>query len=1301
MKKLVAVAVAVVGTFRLFATDIVWQGPTEGNAEWTAPENWVGGEMPGEEDCAVFGEGIGTLSIINTTSSAMTLRFKDFKVQSGTITFVRSANTTYYLNNATNLFTIAPGAKVIWECGASQPANNVISIHVAGGGTWQGPKYGGASFGTTGWGGRYMREVRAKEGSTVTFPGYGSYIYRYVAEKDASLTIGAISSLHGFEVFEAQKGGTINISNGNGNNTVGAICGEGTVKFSSSGYNYPVTNVQGPNTFSGTLTHSGNGVTSFSDTVDEEKNRLIVGSSNAFEKVWTLNPKETRFDFAAGIGTFYFGNITGQASNPIIAEDLAGEPIRLHTGALTANAQIRGSGDWFASKTMSITGDQVRVTGVVGADAGATLTIGNGTDEGAVDLAGRNLVADGTIAINNGSVTTVVGSVSGAGALNVDSPLDVKGPLAVASALRINAFAKFEGPVEKLGDITPNAATEFLDVRATSIGTITLNADVALVGHGQFAVCNTPDFKGGDLSVFNLGLDAGWSSGLNNIDSLYTTKKRAGRVFNSISSADSTLVLGAGGSWRQGDGEDSKLSHVVLKDGGRMIIVRGGGLWAYPAEAGRLIESDGGVIEICAWQSIYGINLLRNATEQDYWTLKVGAKGHCYDYRSAKGQSCCGSSGFFSCGLLPRAVSDVAEGRDGGIVFNVGGRLGIGRPQSVTGPVRLADGAVVVASGAVTGVDGLAFGTGDLVMDGGWLAIDYSDSDLGLKLAGGEGAKFRLESPSQIELSTTQKGTDRGTLNTPQTITIGPEGGEGSPIIREKGGVLFVSNFKSGSVLDGTTGKLLVNGPVETYADGRVKLPVVAEIYFVPYFMAYDSENGFVKYANCADAIEGAGSETAVDLKASAGKVTIAAGEEKSVGGIRFTDDLNSSNTFVEFKAGSVLRIGDGVNPALVMYGGGYSSRKPILFTGDGTIDFGTSEGVFAIGERGNIVYNPKPEVRASIAGSGGVTFASAAGADDTYLILSKPSTYTGGTIIGNLAVTINDGAALGRDAVKVCDGNVSGGAVKFNAAMTVTNDFMVAGHGIRNKNPSTTSIMIYGKGALWFAASDVHLTGSVVMGEEARITAYGAPEGADSGIFEGVISGGHLQVFYAQKAPIVFTKPNTYTGGTEIVSAAVTLRGAGTLGSGDVLLDQGVLRFENDEEVTFTNYVRGKGVFQLAGTAPVHFRGDYSDIESAAVDLAGARQVFTELPPFATITNSAVTRATLVLAENLGTVAWGDHELVSEKEFDIEIGEGTLLDLGGATLRVRRARNGSAKRVVNGEFIESKPEQGLLLLVR
>ena len=75
-------------------------------------------------------------------------------------------------------------------------------------------------------------------------------------------------------------------------------------------------------------------------------------------------------------------------------------------------------------------------------------------------------------------------------------------------------------------------------------------------------------------------------------------------------------------------------------------------------------------------------------------------------------------------------------------------------------------------------------------------------------------------------------------------------------------------------------------------------------------------------------------------------------------------------------------------------------------------------------------------------------------------------------------------------------------------------------------------------------------------------------------------------------ESPVVFEGANTYTGGTEIVSSTLILRGPCSAGTGPVALDNGVLRFENTEPIVFPNDVEGLGTVEVAGSAPVIFTG-------------------------------------------------------------------------------------------------------------
>ncbi|MBR4937363.1 MAG: hypothetical protein IKZ22_00625, partial [Kiritimatiellae bacterium] len=174
----------------------------------------------------------------------------------------------------------------------------------------------------------------------------------------------------------------------------------------------------------------------------------------------------------------------------------------------------------------------------------------------------------------------------------------------------------------------------------------------------------------------------------------------------------------------------------------------------------------------------------------------------------------------------------------------------------------------------------------------------------------------------------------------------------------------------------------------------------------------------------------------------------------------------------------------------------------------------------------------------------------------------------------------------------------------------------------------------------------------------------------------------------------------NTYTGGTYVARCTLELSFSDGAGTGRVRLDAGTLRFENDEAIDFKNDIDGVGTVAIAGSSEVRFKGDISKLD-ATLELASSVE-FTSLPPFKTISNPTGRRVTLILAAGLGNVKWDARTLVDGADrFKLLIGEGTTLDLGGATLDVRTALKGSSARVVNGTLRESKPVRDLVLRLR
>ena len=1172
--------------------EILWKGPTSGVGEWSDPQNWFGGKVPGADDCAVFGEDVGTLAVTNTATTQVALPIRNVKVKAGTVTFVRAANTSIAFSPDTNLFTIATGAKVIWEYGHDPAADDTVSIHVAGGGTWQGPKYGGPYFGS--WNGsRYLREVRAMEGSTVYFPGYHSYIRRYVAEKDATLTIGAISSLHGNEFFIVERGGLVKISNDSNNNPVGAILGEGTVRFTSNGKNYEDMNIDGPNTFSGVIEQSG-GEFRLSSTVDEEKNRFVIGASNTMAAVSTLKPQETRLDFPVDIGSFYFGKIAGIPSNPIVTEDQSGKPIKLYTKGIDAGTYLTGSGSWYNTAAATVTGDQVRVTGKIDSTARVTFT-------------------------NDASI--------------------------VGNETRLGGYFT----------VAPNS---------------------------------TVTFSGAKTDVYRLK-----STGLNtHQDTIWTIPLKNGVCPTFAAGSTAVIENGAVLRLNTGSGGNPEMASFILRNGGTLYLMRRDGGWmSSGTEDAYTADVDGGVFELSSYSCTYYATLVSTAAEDaPNWTCRVGAGGMVFRVRGVKAL-------LYDTGKLypitwpVRSVSSVNDGIDGGITLDGMGQLNVSREQALTGPINLLDGSLSVGDVAVTESSGVPLGTGDLVFDGGELRSETAFGGV-RKFASGDGSKVRLSGAGHFVMT---NDVEFGALE------------------RTRGGVLYVDT----KTLDGEAASIKVTAGVETDANGRTIAPIIHTVDMRTLdFTKYDEDKGLLPFAESdyADGL-GAGADSVARVKeevTSSENRTVPENTVRSVLALKVEKSTKDADyTGITIKSGATLKVGDGTNPGKVLLSshGNNAGRVLKAITGAGTLDFGTSEGVFVMPRRAG-VYQPISRIESRISGQNGVSFVGVPSFQNTssgnLLTLTGANDFIGGAVVENTMVGAASVTALGRDKVTVKGGFWHGATVNFTLANTTyANDFKIRGDGFFFYNRTTeekTGFWDVAAGALRFGAGGIKLTGKIEIDGYSRITSiYNYP--ADPSEISGVISGGKLQFAKSKDIPIVLSAENTYTGGTEIVASKIVLRN-GTLGTGPVLTDASTLRFENTAATAFANDLSGNGDLELAGTGEVSFTGDTSDYAPTAVDLCGGKRTFSSFPAFMTkFVNSGATRATIVLPPNLGRVKWNGAmiDAATAARLDFDIGLGTLLDLDGASLTFHRGLNGSVERMVNGTVNELKPEGGLILIVR
>ena len=1369
MKKLLALVVAVAAS-SVFAAYVpvthTWKGGDETSPyEWNVAANWVDGFVPtNAADTCVFDIGEGnSATITRTDMPAETL--PSISILSGTVTFssgmttlprggANKTNAPYNPGNVTNVFFVAEGAVMKVTAKLSAGGSNY------GGGANAGiRKTGKGSCTCSGGigdsnGNGWTVCLDIVEGS-FTFSGSSSYpVVKglvYVHSGATYSTTGARSIAFTDQMlFRVDKGGKIRFSVYNGHNDVipKGIIGDGDVVIYDGRGSNEIPNNQlnlsllgGPYRFDGRIYSTYANPARFAildrSNVSAEAKKFVIGAADTLSGT-NGTGKLFYYPYVSpvwgrGVGEFWSFPIVGQPGVPIPTEDEDGEPITLHAGldatGISATqvtgagvAEVTGSGNWFAwGNTTTITGDQIKVTGTIGSDKGATLVLGDGTAEGEVDLSRyAGLVINGGVTFNNVSKQTIANAINAGGAVTINGPVEFGGDVTTAGGLKVGVETTFGGDVTAAGltvdvpttfggDVTVTSGNTAFNAETTVPGTFrnpgkgtvtigasttfnavegsisgyTFNSDFTLLGG---VLTSLPNWKGVTLSFYDTLVWGGYQNGINTYDTIYTTKKPGGTIVNADGNHATALVIGSGSEVRVGGASASSLPNMTVKDGGRLTILRDG--WWRSNDSAPEALFDGGVIGLGSWKDQYAFTLPQADSTKATDTartlkVKVGAKGlriECNDSTPNGWQYMLRYADHLN------VSSAVADGKDGGIAYSVPGMYRLYNNKAVTGPLSFEDGRVTICPSALD--DEKRLGLGDIVLRGGWLGIEQSSVDLGLKLASTAGSVFRYSGASSLDLGAlVEKLLEQTAV---QTVTIGPaDAAANAALVREPGGVLILGDVVGKKALGSDTGHhVFVNGGVATAADGRVLAPIIGSRNYSMGFLAYDATNGFTEYANYATDF-GADKVVAIDAT-----TNIVAGETVAADGLRL--ELAAAKGGIVMGEGATLQLGDGTNPALVLMNtaqeAGRSSDSAIK---GGTIDFRASEGVFATPWKSHNEYDIPPSISAKISGSAGVTYVCENGSYGSRIYVSGANDYTGGTWVDRVEVYAQGASPFGPDPVHVGGASFFGGGVAFGTAnATYANNFTLNGYGKKNDRTE------YGYGTLAFAADNVTLTGAIDVERYARITSRYAAANAVSTI-EGVISGGHLQFFWGESTgkKFVLKGHNTFTGGVEIVQAAVTLAGTNpALGTGEILIDQGVLRFENEDDIVVPNDFRGIGTIQLAGKN-VAFTGNPSleGDNTIIVDLAGTAPVLKNFPPFATIVNSAAKAATVTF--DGGTPTIGADQTLTEN-VNIVLDGGAVLDLGGVDRTIRRLTvvDGS---VVNGTITETNPKKGALLLVR
>lgn len=912
----------------------------------------------------------------------------------------------------------------------------------------------------------------------------------------------------------------------------------------------------GPFTFSGRMADVSLGVKRYGGTniraTTEEEFGFIVGSAETLADLygtvsWTYDtsladpvlkdPKNSWLRFAPGIGTFHVASrnlhttLCGYIGHPLCLQDLAGEPVTLY--ARVSNEQIkilstRGSGSFYiCGYNVSVLGSNLRHEGALG--VGTPLE--NSTVFGDASTAGNDF--------DFSTLSTLDATLGPMRFRNVNGsviPGQIMGSqtLQFDTATTIGELNTVEAAMEMLADLTVNG--------------------------GHFIAKNNPGFNYGAAGL-TLTVNGGEFS------RPYTVQTTGDSAFSDIPLPRSVLPSSKDnkgynqqGSIVQNGGDFYLLNNNAF--GARRMELNGGRLHLQTSpflhlpttttDDPTVFAFNGGELVVSRKDVFYYQD--QNVFEDsEALALKVGAKGAKITDELVVVNVANHESNPI---VISRPfVSDVADGVDGGVQQRGVIAFRYDRPWSITGPFMGEGGTSIIPSGAALAADGSFFGSGDTVLRNHAIKLQSRTEPYAFR-PHGNGRKLTVDGAALIALrSEDDKGAVSATVDALEF---------------EPGGVLFLHDH--GLLGEGSSTFKLKTVP-EVLPNGRVNLPVFGTrsknmYYLAP--MGYSAENGFTNLTTFASTF---GPGAIVDINAA--YRTVSAGQAV------VADMLVSpgSGCQLTLGEGASLTLGDGVNPAYC-----YLSRGGIY--GSGQLSFGASPAVVVCGTYDE--FDCSGIIDVPITAANGL---SVVALPDINIVgwrgvrLTKANTYSGVTRVASAIIQAEHPNCFSAGDVYVTGGDKHGGGVRFNKAGAVWNNgFHIAGRGIRKTYFHRTGDNGF---ALQFSA-DGELAGDVELGSVARV---GTTTNENvKAVISGTVSGGKLELAYS-KGWLRLTGANTYSGGTDVIQSNLEIARGDSLGSGEVWLANGVLRFVNDEPVVFTNYVKGVGEIVLAG-APVTFAG-------------------------------------------------------------------------------------------------------------
>ena len=995
--------------------------------------------------------------------------------------------------------------------------------------------------------------------------------------------------------FDLAEGAVVDMEANNYGNGVGAFTGLGTVR----GFRGKLALPNGPYTFSGTCENlsNGNQCDWTLNPTDAENGYLVVGSANALSNCAVRLPDLTgrSLRFASGIGTFTIGNFATSDSQSLYLEDEANEPVtvfaRVEQGALSKTL-TSGSGNLIVANKSN--------NNIV--YKGSTLFQHTGILGSLAGIMGQDAqnttFGDGSNAANDANLSELGG---------------IMGYNLGTSMMSVRHYFKNVNDYT-LGGLYGNGQFEF-----DGAGTATIdNFDVAKLpesGKQPYVV-----LVGGDVTAKNanaggciiqladgrtLTVNGGEIGSADDLAQINAAGYGTGG-YGTISLSDTTLNVG----------QDSYAKRFEMLDGAVLVHYARLGIpsTATAADPATIYLNGGTLRGVWPSSGYWNIEVPNSSANAEKMKIEVGEKGGrleasrvdtVYTYKLYAAVS--GSGDFAKSGL---------------------GVVEVYTPFDITGAFHLEESGLKVQ---VTSDAESLFGTGSFYLGNGWLDFAVGGKTYGL--ATGTGAAFHYQNCGAVVVNN----------GTAANLTIGSE--ETAAFVREaKGSALLFTSKSSSDTLSGTGAKISVKGTVETTSAGILAQPIFAlsqrdggNRYSIDFVKVNDDGN----LVNASDLYKTTfGENDSIVSIASATELAA----DATVGGLRV------SSATVTIPEGKTLSFSEGTTPAAVLLsnlsGGG-------TVAGDGTLDFGSREGVIAVALSGSDAYEYSGRIASKISGTGGLTLVGNMLWGHSSIRLAHANDYTGGTWVNAVEAGAEADGCFGSDAVYVGTGVGESGSLRLKN-VTLANEIHVTGKGKLIGSTYSTS----DSGAITKKeAGTATLTGAVELtGDGASVRA--SVEDAKI-VFAGTVSGAALDIVGA--GTVELQKANTYTGGTTVSGATVALGNVNALGSGAVVLSDGgtlALTVEKDG-ATLPNAVSGSGVIALKGTGYGKVSLDNIDADSTLTLAMGnhRRAIVNSLAGFTAVTSSRTSDATLYVTDDAEgsfsgtvpsnvTIAYGEPKL-------------------------------------------------------